>query len=560
MDNTPGPRAGRKEWTALGVLMLPLLLVSMDVSVLYFAIPSISEDLEPSATQQLWILDMYGFVLAGLLITMGALGDRIGRRRLVLVGAAVFGLASAAAAYAHSAELLIAVRALLGLGGAALMPSTLALVRNLFHDEKQRAKAVTLWTAVLTTGISLGPVVSGLLLEHFWWGSVFLINVPAMALLLALVPFLVPESSTGRPAVGPAAAEQSSTEQSSTEQSGTEQPGTERPAAGGRPRFDLLSSALSLGALLPVIYGVKEWARHGYAPVPALGIAVGLLFGFVFMRRQRRLEHPMIDLGLLGRRAFGGPVLANLLAMFATVGMAVFFSQYLQSVLGQSPLTAALWSLVPAAGVAVTAPTGAALAQRIDRAYVMGGGFALSACGFLLITQLQTDSPLWYTLLGGSVYAGGLVAAMTIANELALGAAPPERAGSAAAVLESGQELGGALGMAILGSVGAAVYSRDMADGVPAGVPHADAVRETLGGAAAVASELPGAVAEALLTAAREAFTHGMGIAAIGAAVAMSGAGLFSVVFLRGAGRAAAPVPDEPTAPDHRPASREAAL
>ena len=555
MDNTPGPRAGRKEWTALGVLMLPLLLVSMDVSVLYFAIPSISEDLEPSATQQLWILDMYGFVLAGLLITMGALGDRTGRRRLVLVGAAVFGLASAAAAYAHSAELLIAVRALLGLGGAALMPSTLALVRNLFHDEKQRAKAVTLWTAVLTTGISLGPVVSGLLLEHFWWGSVFLINVPAMALLLALVPFLVPESSTGRPAAGPSA-----TEQPATEEPANGHPANEQSTAGGRPRFDLLSSALSLGALLPVIYGVKEWARHGYAPVPALGIAVGLLFGFVFMRRQRRLEHPMIDLGLLGRRAFGGPVLANLLAMFATVGMAVFFSQYLQSVLGQSPLTAALWSLVPAAGVAVTAPTGAALAQRIDRAYVMGGGFALSACGFLLITQLQTDSPLWYTLLGGSVYAGGLVAAMTIANELALGAAPPERAGSAAAVLESGQELGGALGMAILGSVGAAVYSRDMADGVPAGVPHADAVRETLGGAAAVASELPGAVAQTLLTAAREAFTHGMGIAAIGAAVAMSGAGLFSVVFLRGAGRAAPPVPDEPAAPDHPPASHEAAL
>ncbi|MBK3596665.1 MFS transporter, partial [Streptomyces sp. MBT51] len=225
MDNTPGPRAGRKEWTALGVLMLPLLLVSMDVSVLYFAIPSISEDLEPSATQQLWILDMYGFVLAGLLITMGALGDRIGRRRLVLVGAAVFGLASAAAAYAHSAELLIAVRALLGLGGAALMPSTLALVRNLFHDEKQRAKAVTLWTAVLTTGISLGPVVSGLLLEHFWWGSVFLINVPAMALLLALVPFLVPESSTGWPSTG----------RPSTGPAAPEHPAPEHPATGGRP-------------------------------------------------------------------------------------------------------------------------------------------------------------------------------------------------------------------------------------------------------------------------------------------------------------------------------------
>ncbi|WP_326791927.1 MFS transporter [Streptomyces sp. NBC_00841] len=500
MENTPGPRAGRKEWVALGVLMLPLLLVSMDVSILYFAIPYISQDLEPSATQQLWILDMYGFVLAGLLITMGALGDRIGRRTLVLTGAAVFGAASVAAAYAHSADLLIAVRALLGLGGAALMPSTLALIRNLFRDEKQRGKAVTIWTAVMTTGISLGPVVSGLLLEHYWWGSVFLINLPAMVLLLALVPFLVPEST---PAV--------------------------------RGRLDPLSAALSLGALLPVIYGIKEWARHGYEPLPVLGITVGLVLGFAFVRRQRHLAHPMIDLGLLGRRAFGGPVLANLLAMFATVGMAVFLTQYLQSVLGLSPFTAALWSLVPAAGVAVMAPIGAALAQRIDRAYVMGGGFLVSACGFLWLTQVRTDSALWFTLVGASVYAGGLVAAMTLANELALGAAPPQRAGSAAAVLESGQELGGALGMAVLGSIGAAVYSRDMSDALPSDMPHAEAVRETLGGA--TAANLPAAMADAVLAAARDAFTHGMGVASVGAAVVMAGAGLFSLGFLRGVGK-----------------------
>ncbi|MGQ4411280.1 MFS transporter, partial [[Kitasatospora] papulosa] len=299
MENTSGPLAGRKEWTALGVLMLPLLLVSMDVSILYFAIPFISQDLEPSATQQLWILDMYGFVLAGLLIVMGSLGDRIGRRALVLAGAAVFGAASVAAAYAQSAEVLIAVRALLGIGGAALMPSTLALIRNLFHDAKQRAKAVTLWTGVMTAGISLGPVVSGLLLEHFWWGSVFLINLPAMALLLVLVPFLVPETAT---------------------------------AAHGR--FDVLSAALSLGALLTVIYGIKEWARHGYEPLPAACVLVGLVLGAVFVRRQKHLAHPLIDLGLLRRRSFGGPVLADVLAMFATVGMAVFFTQYLQSVLG----------------------------------------------------------------------------------------------------------------------------------------------------------------------------------------------------------------------------------
>ncbi|MFE3249617.1 MFS transporter [Streptomyces sp. NPDC059209] len=541
-SHTPG-LAGRKEWIALGVLMLPLLLVSMDISILYFAIPFVSQDLEPSATQQLWILDMYGFVLAGLLITMGALGDRIGRRKLVLAGAAVFGAASVAAAYAHSADALIGVRALLGLGGAALMPSTLALIRNLFHDAKQRGRAVTIWTGVMTTGISLGPVVSGLLLEHFWWGSVFLINLPAMVLLLVLVPFLVPESRT--------------------ESDGRE--GTEGARAGAREGerepFDLVSAALSLAALLTVIYGIKEWARHGFAPVPALAVVVGLALGYVFVRRQRRLAHPMIDLELLGRRAFGGPVFANVLAMFATVGMAVFLTQYLQSVQGLSPFEAALWSLVPASGVIVAAPAAAMLAQRVDRAYVMGGGFVVAAAGFSWLTQIRTDSALWFCLSAGALYVGGLVAAMTLANELAIGAAPPERAGSAAAVLESGQELGGALGMAVLGSVGAAVYSREMADALPADVTavlpggEADVVRETLGGAAAAAARLPAEAGDSVLAAARDAFSHGMGLASVGAAVVMVAAALFSSVVLRGtAGRATSKAGGGPEGGDLAPA------
>lgn len=541
MENSHAPGlAGRKEWIALGVLMLPLLLVSMDISILYFAIPYVSQDLEPSATQQLWILDMYGFVLAGLLITMGALGDRIGRRKLVLAGAAVFGAASVAAAYAHSADALIGVRALLGLGGAALMPSTLALIRNLFHDPGQRGRAVTIWTGVMTTGISLGPVVSGLLLEHFWWGSVFLINLPAMVLLLVLVPFLVPESRTS-PMSGTSRAES----------------GAEEAREEAREPFDLVSAALSLAALLTVIYGIKEWARHGFAPVPALAVVVGSALGYVFVRRQKRLTHPMIDLELLGRRAFGGPVFANVLAMFATVGMAVFLTQYLQSVQGLSPFEAALWSLVPASGVMVAAPTAAILAQRVDRAYVMGGGFVVSAAGFSWLTQIRTDSALWFCLSAGALYVGGLVAAMTLANELAIGAAPPERAGSAAAVLESGQELGGALGMAVLGSVGAAVYSRDMADALPADVAaalpggEADAVRETLGGAAAAAARLPAEAGDSVLAAARDAFSHGMGLASVGAAGVMVGAAVFSFAVLRGtAGRAPSRAGDGPEGGD----------
>ncbi|MGW6967405.1 MFS transporter [Streptomyces zaomyceticus] len=482
-------RAGRREWTALGVLMLPLLLVSMDVSVLYFALPSVSADLRPGATEQLWILDTYGFVLAGLLITMGALGDRVGRRRVLLGGAALFGVASVAAAYAQSPGALIGARALLGVAGACLMPATLALIRVLFPDPAQRAKAVTLWTSVMASGIALGPVVSGALVEHFWWGSVFLVNLPAMVLLLVLGPPLLPESK------GDGAAD------------------------GGK--FDVLSAVLSLAALLPVIHGVKEIAQDGWAVLPVSGVAAGVAVAVVFVRRQSRLARPMVDLALLRNRAYGGSVLVNLIAMAATVGFAVFLTQYLQSVLGRSPFEAALWSLVPTGGVLVAAPVAAALARKVDRAYVMGGGFLVAAAGFGRLAGVDRATPLWVGLVAAAVYAAGLVSAMTLANELALGAAPPGRAGSAAAVLESGQELGGALGMAVLGSLGAAVYTA----GMPASAPAA--ARETLAGALDRGPSV--------LDAARDAFVDAMGAVAVGAAVLMAGAAVLAFLLLRAA-------------------------
>ncbi|MER5961284.1 MFS transporter [Streptomyces sp. NPDC002057] len=482
----PGPvRAGRREWGALGVLMLPLLLVSMDISVLYFAVPAISADLKPGATEQLWILDTYGFVLAGLLVTMGALGDRIGRRRVLLGGAALFGVASVAAAYAGSPGALIGARALLGVAGACLMPATLALIRVLFVDPGQRAKAVTLWTSVMASGIALGPVVSGALVEHFWWGSVFLVNLPAMALLLVLGPLLLPESRGG----------------------------------GGGGRFDVVSALLSFGAVLPVIHGIKEIAKDGWAPLPVAVVVAGLLLAVVFARRQGRIAHPMVDLGLFRNRAYGGAVLVNLLAMVATVGYAVFLTQYLQSVLGRSPFEAALWSLVPTGGVLLAAPVAAGIARRVERAYVMGAGFLVAAGGFSWLVGIDRGTPLWGVLVAGAVYAGGLVSAMTLANELALGAAPPERAGSAAAVLESGQEFGGALGMAVLGSVGAAVYTAAMPASAPA------AARETLGGALAFGPSV--------VDAARSAFVEAMGGVALGAAVVMVGAAVLAVALLR---------------------------
>ncbi|WP_328386992.1 MFS transporter [Streptomyces sp. NBC_00400] len=498
---TPKPVAGRREWTALGVLLLPCLLVSMDVSVLYFAVPFLTAELKPSSVQQLWILDVYGFVLAGLLITMGALGDRIGRRKLLLSGALLFGLASGAAAYARSAEMLIAARALLGIGGATLMPSTLALIRNLFHDARQRGKAVAIWSAAVTGGIAVGPVLSGALLEHFWWGSVFLVNAPAMVLLLVCGPLLLPEFKN--------------------------------PAAG---RFDLPGSLLSLLAMLPVVYGVKEIARDGLAVLPVLALVTGLAAAAAFVHRQRTARHPMLDLELFRHRGFSVSVLMNLLAMFAIVGCAVFFTQYLQSVRGMSPMEAALWNLLPTLAVGGMAPAATALAQRMDRAYVIAMGCGIAACGFVWLSWLEPGSALWFVLVASAVYASGLVMVMSLGNELAIGLAPPERAGSASAVLESGTELGGALGMAVLGSVGSAIYRGDIGGALPSGLPAnaADVARETLAGAAAVAGQLPGRTGEMLLTAARAAFTDGLRTAVLGAAGVMVVAAVLALTLLRG--------------------------
>jgi DHA2 family multidrug resistance protein-like MFS transporter len=489
---TPPARAGRREWTALGVLMLPLLLVSMDVSVLYFAIPAISADLEPSGTQQLWIFDIYGFVLAGLLMTMGSLGDRIGRRRLLLFGAAAFGTASLVAAYANSAETLIAARAVLGIGGATLMPSTMALVRTLFTDPAQRTKAIGVWSGVMTAGIALGSVMSGVLVEHFWWGSVFLVNLPAMVLLLVLGPLLLPESKNPR-----------------------------------QGRFDWLSVPLSMAAVLPVIYGLKELASEGWNVRYVLSVTIGLLFAALFVHRQRTAVSPLVSPELFRNRGFSPSVVLNLVAAFGMMGSAYFTTQYIQSVLDKSPLEAALWSLLPSVPIGLAAPAGAQLVQRgVSRAYVVGAGFAVTACGYVLLALTDTNS-LWLLLAACGVLACGVVVVMSQVADLALSAAPMEKAGAASSLLETGTEFGGALSMAFLGSIGTAVYRHEMPASAPA------PARETLGGALAVADRLPGRAGDALATAAREAFTSGMHAAAITSAVLLVGAAAAATVTLR---------------------------
>ncbi|WP_445280853.1 MFS transporter [Streptomyces sp. DSM 118148] len=492
-NDSPGGRAGRREWTALCVLMLPLLLVSMDVSVLYFAVPAISADLEPSGTQQLWIFDIYAFVLAGLLMTMGALGDRIGRRRLLLAGAAAFGAASLVAAYADSAETLIAARAVLGVGGATLMPSTMALVRTMFTDPAERAKAIGIWSGVMTGGIALGSVLSGVLVQYFWWGSVFLVNLPAMALLLLLGPLLLPESRN--------------------------------PAPG---RFDLLSVPLSMAAVLPVVYGLKEIPSEGWHPRYVVPVTVGLLFAALFVHRQRTAASPMISPALFRGRGFAPAVVLNLVSSLAMMGSAFFTTQYLQSVLGKSAMEAALWALLPSVPIGMAAPASTALVQRgVDRAYVVTAGFAVAAAGYGMLALTGTNS-LWLVLAACGVLASGIVMVMSQMTDLAMGTAPVEQAGAASSLLETGQEFGGALGMAVLGSIGTALYRH----GMPASAP-AEA-HETLGGALAVAGRLPGRTGDALAAAAREAFTTGMHGAAVTGAAVLVLAAVAAAVTLRG--------------------------
>jgi DHA2 family multidrug resistance protein-like MFS transporter len=521
-----GPRAGRREWVGLAVLALPTLLVSIDVFVMLLALPQLSAELGAGSTQQLWIMDIYGFMVAGFLVTMGTLGDRIGRRRLLLTGATAFGAASVLAAYAPSAELLIAARALLGVAGATLMPSTLSLVSNMFRDARQRSLAIGVWMASFMGGAAIGPVVGGVLLESFWWGSVFLLGVPAMALLLVAGPVLLPEYRD--------------------------------PRAG---RLDLASVALSLAAILPVIYGLKELARAGWAAPPLVAIAAGAAVGVAFVRRQRSLADPLLDLRLFADRAFSTALGSMLFGTMLMGAIMVFITQYLQLVQGLSPLRAGLWML-PAAAAATTSFLLAPLAaRRVRPALLIGGGLVVSAVGLLAIALADATSGLAALVAGFAVINLGAGPQVTLGTNLVVGAAPPQKAGSAAAVNETSGEFGFALGIAALGSIGTAVYRARLADAMPAGVPAeaAEASRETLAGAAVAAGALPAELGVALLDAAREAFTSGMHVVAAVSAVLLVGVAVLVATLLRHVRPIGEAGPDQPGALPADPAAADRA-
>jgi DHA2 family multidrug resistance protein-like MFS transporter len=510
-EETPA-RAGRREWIGLAVLALACLVYAMDLTVLHLAVPKLSADLEPSSAQLLWIVDIYGFLVAGLLITMGTLGDRIGRRKLLMLGAALFGMASVVAALSNSAEMLIASRALLGVAGATLAPSTLSLIRSMFHDPQQRTMAIGIWITAFSAGGAIGPLLGGVMLEFFWWGSVFLLAVPVMALLLAIGPRFLPEYRDPEPG-----------------------------------RLDLLSAALSLVAILAVIYGIKQIAQDGVGWLPALSIVLGLAVGAAFARRQTRLADPLIDLRLFRLPAFSASLATYALVTVAIFGGFLFIYQYLQLVHGLSPLEAGVWMLPSSAGFVVGSMLTPQLARRFQPASVMGAGMAVGGVGFALLTQVDESSALALLVTSAVIFALGLAPVFTLATDLIVGAAPPERAGAAAAISETGSELGGALGIAILGSIGTAIYRDRVADAVPAGVPPdvADAARDTLGGAVAASEQLPGPLAADLLGTAREAFVEGLQLAATVSVAVIVVAAVIAVTLLRRVG--ASPEPEAVT-------------
>jgi MFS transporter, DHA2 family, multidrug resistance protein len=508
MTATDPVRAGRREWTAAGALMLPTLIISMDLVVLILATPALSEALRPSGTQLLWITDVYGFLIAGSLVTMGTLGDRIGRRRLLLAGATAFGIASLLAAFAPTAELLILARALLGIAGATLMPSTLSLLRSLFTDPAQRTVAIGLWVTTFSVGTVVGPLVAGVLLQYFWWGSVFLLNLPVMAALLVVGPRLLPE--------------------------------VRDPAPG---RFDIPGAALSVVAVLAVIYGVKRSAETGTDAIALLAVVAGVAVGAGFVRRQLRIADPLIDVRLFRSAAFGTSVAVNVLIGVMLAGIFLFVAQYLQIVIGMSPLEAGLWLIPPSGAIIVASLLATVLVRRIPAAYLVGGGLAVAAVGLVILAQVGAEPDLALVIAGTVVLSIGAAPASTLSVDLIIGAAPAERAGAASAISETGNELGNALGIALLGSIGVAVYRGVMAGGLPPGAAaqlapqEAAAAADTLAGAYDAAARLPAAAGAELVDTATAAFVAGMRLSAwTGVALALAAA-LAAPALLRRASR-----------------------
>ncbi|MFB9314965.1 MFS transporter [Nocardioides plantarum] len=439
-DHTPA-QADPRRWAGLAVLAASLLVVVMDMTILNVALPDLTADLRPSSVAQLWIVDSYALVLAGLLIPIAALGDRWGRKRMLLAGFTVFGVASMLVLVADSPGDVIAVRALLGVGGAMIMPTTLSLIRTLFTDPRERATALGVWGAMAAVGSAVGPIVGGALLETFSWHAAFLFNVPVMVVAVLAGWLLLPESRSDRPG-----------------------------------RLDVAGVVLSFGGMAALVYGVKELGKHGPTVTALLTLAAGAVLLTAFVRRCLGQRDPMLEVRLFAQRAFTAGVLAALTTSIAIVALLLLGSQWLQLVHGWSPLQTGAALLPMAAGGIIGSPLAPGLAARIGARAVLAGGLAVAGVGMLLLFVLP--QPLSYVSVAMSLaLVGAGTASLAVASAVIMGSAPADQSGSAAAIEESSYEIGGVLGVAVLGSLAAWIYR----DGLPADAGYA--ARESLAGA-----------------------------------------------------------------------------
>ncbi|MDS7597606.1 MFS transporter [Agrobacterium tumefaciens] len=481
-------QATQREWIGLLVLSIACLIYSMDLSVLFLAIPAIVADLDPSASELLWINDIYGFMVAGFLVTMGTLGDRIGRRRVLLIGAFAFGVASALAAFSATSQQLIISRALLGIAGATIAPSTLSLIVNMFKNEAERNRAIGIWGTAFSLGGLIGPLIGGFLLQHFHWGSVFLINIPIMLALLAVAPFLLPEYRNSEGAT-----------------------------------IDLLSVILSLGTVLPVIYGFKHMAAYGFAGDQPLAILIGLGFGFMFVRRQKRLAHPLIDLQLFRIPAFTASLVVNLAGVFFVFGVFLYQNLFLQLVLDLSPLSAALWSVPSALVFTIMSLQAYRFTNRFGPVKTVLLGLVVNAIGTTAMAAAVYSQNIYGVLCASMLVGIGFVPVILTTTGLIVGTAPPERAGSASAISETSAEFGGALGVALLGSLGTIIYRVAMnqvdLNGLSEG--QITAVSSTLAGAVETAKAIGAPTAPEWLAVARDGFSLGFAACCLLASVTL---------------------------------------
>ncbi|MFZ3282693.1 MFS transporter [Pseudomonas sp.] len=468
-------QAKSRRWFGLGVLMLPVLLVTVDNTVLGFALPKIAEALRPSASQQLWMIDAYSLVLAGLLVSMGSLGDRVGHRKLLLIGSLGFALVSVLTAYSETALQLIIGRACMGIFGAMLMPSTLALIRSVFEDREERRLAVAIWATTLTVGSALGPLVGGVLLQFFDWGAIFLLAVPVLIPLLVLGPLLLPES--------------------------------ERDASGPLDPISILQSMAALGG---IVYGIKHAASEGVDGVVLGAFLVGVLAGWMFVRRQLRLPVPLMDMTLFRNGTFSGSVLINLMSLAFLVGFVFFTTQFLQIVLQMSPLSASL-ALVPGQIMAIVVGMAVVpVAQRMPVHVLIPILVAFAAVAFLLVASV--GSSLAVLVAAFALLNIGVGAIATVSNDVILSAAPPAKAGAASAISETAYEVGVVLGTTLLGGLVTAHYRADLQ--LPAFLNDAQTMlaSETLAGAHHVATGLAGDQAQQLMQRAGSAFEGGIAL------------------------------------------------